>query len=103
MFCIPLVFWLSYFISLSPTPVFEAQTVDANISIGYGLALADVDGDGDLDLFVGGRLVPGAYPQGPVSRLFRNEHGRLAESIETEGFCRAREPRRAARRQSSRV
>ena len=36
-------------------------------------------------------------------RHVQPELERLAESIETEGFCRAREPRRAARRQSSRV
>jgi hypothetical protein len=42
------------------------------------LALADYDGDGNLDLFVGGRIVPGAYPLSPTSRLYRNKGGRLA-------------------------
>jgi len=41
------------------------------------LAAADYDGDGSLDLFVGGRIVPGAYPLSPSSRLFRNRGGRL--------------------------
>ena len=35
------------------------------------LALADVDGDGILDLFVGGRVIPGRYPEPATSRLFR--------------------------------
>lgn len=42
------------------------------------LATADVDGDGRLDLFVGGRVLPGAYPRAVNSRLFHNDHGRFA-------------------------
>lgn len=33
-------------------PVFEAQSIDENVSIGYGLALGDVDGDGKPDILL---------------------------------------------------
>jgi len=41
------------------------------------LAIADVDGDGNLDLFVGGRVVPGRYPESADSFLWRNVAGKL--------------------------
>ena len=43
------------------------------------LAVADYDADGALDLFVGGRVIPGRYPESASSRLFRNVNGTLAE------------------------
>ena len=41
------------------------------------VAVCDFDRDKDLDIFVGGRIVPGAYPQSPRSFLLRNVGGRF--------------------------
>jgi hypothetical protein len=35
------------------------------------LALADLQGDGRLELFVGGRMIPGRYPEPTSSRMYR--------------------------------
>ena len=39
------------------------------------MALADVDGDGHLDLFIGGRVIPGRYPEPASSLLFHQQNG----------------------------
>lgn len=46
---------------------------------------ADVDGDNDLDLFVGGRVVPGAYPLPAESFLLRNDNGKFSNA--TSKLC----------------
>jgi hypothetical protein len=37
------------------------------------LALADLDGDGSLELFVGGRVIPGRYPEAASSSIYRRD------------------------------
>jgi hypothetical protein len=41
------------------------------------LALGDLNGDGQLDLFVGGRLLPGRYPEAASSRIYLGKAGKF--------------------------
>lgn len=50
------------------------------------LAVADYNGDGQLDVFVGGRVVPGRYPQPASSRLFLQSGGRLVLDTASQGL-----------------
>jgi len=40
------------------------------------LALADVEGKGELSLFVGGRVIPGRYPEAASSKIYRRRSDR---------------------------
>jgi hypothetical protein len=64
-------------VAITPGGGRTAPVVPGDVSSIGPLAVADVYGDGRLDLFVGGRVLPGAYPKPASSRLFRNVGGRF--------------------------
>jgi enediyne biosynthesis protein E4 len=55
--------------NLSPAPL---PTLRLSASC---VRVADVDADGDPDVFLGARVVPGRYPERPVSQLLINQGG----------------------------
>jgi hypothetical protein len=46
------------------------------------LAVADVYGDGHLDVFVGGRVIPGHYPEAASSKIYRDDGKQLVLDLE---------------------
>lgn len=46
------------------------------------IAVADVYGDGHLDVFVGGRLIPGRYPEAADSKIYRDNGQQLVLDVE---------------------
>ena len=49
------------------------------------VAAADINKDGKLELFIGGRVVPGSYPEEPRSYLLTNSGPRFVDATEDMG------------------
>lgn len=64
----------------------ENLRVDLGRAVIGPVATADVDGDGDLDLFLGGRLLPGAYPRPCDSKILLHEGGKLVPHPQEDLF-----------------
>ncbi len=59
--------------------------VPTGLQSGCKVVLGDIDGDKDLDVFIGGRVIPGRFPETPTSYLLRNDKGKLVDVTQKQG------------------
>jgi hypothetical protein len=55
---------------------FRESALPVNYTSKSCVKAVDFDNDGDLDLFIGGRLIPGRYPEAVSSFIYRNDSKR---------------------------
>ncbi|MEP6684693.1 MAG: VCBS repeat-containing protein, partial [Parafilimonas sp.] len=51
----------------------DTSALPINLTSKSCIKAVDIDNDGDLDLFIGGRVLPGSYPQPVSSFIYRND------------------------------
>lgn len=69
-------------IAYDPLSGSAQQVVGGAASSAGPVVLGDIHGDGLLDMFVGGRVVPGRYPEAASSRIYRNVGGKFVLDAE---------------------
>ena len=67
--------------------IFLDGELERELSATGPMSLSDYDNDGDLDLFIGGRVIPGKYPDPASSRLYHNINGKFElDKLNSEKF-----------------
>lgn len=70
------------YVHLKDGEIDSADRIPGILSTTGPVAAADYSGNGQPDLFVGGRFIPGRYPENATSRLFLNQNGSMVPDIQ---------------------